>query len=271
MTWSLAGAYRELFRRSRLLAAVGAAHALLGVVLFGLTLVDGQTILGLNRWIKPMKFAFSIAIFTWTVAWFLGHLTRYPRAVRWLSGGMALSMLVEIVCIVMQPARGTTSHFNVATPLDGAVFALMGVMILLNTLYVSFVLMLFFTGPPALAGAYLWGIRLGLALFVLASLEGMVMVRNQAHTVGLPDGGPGLPILNWSTRAGDLRAAHFVGLHALQAVPLAGFLFSRARQTRPRFPAAAWTVCFAALYTAVGLYLYFQAMRGVPVWAAVPG
>ena len=91
----------------------------------------------------------------------------------------------------------------------------------------ALVLFLFHRSQPDRT-AYLWGIRLGLAIFLLGSLEGMQMIARGAHTVGLADGGPGIAFFNWSTRAGDLRIAHFLGIHALQALPAAGWLIDRA-------------------------------------------
>lgn len=88
-----------------------------------------------------------------------------------------------------------------------------------------------------------------------------------AHTVGGPDGGPGLPGVGWSTRHGDLRVPHFFGLHAIQALPLIAFL-AGVRFGARRLPIVATAV---AAYGLVFLLLTAQALAGLPVIAAAAG
>jgi hypothetical protein len=161
------------------------------------------------------------------MAWLMPEIQVSPRTRRRLSGVMAGTMIVEILCIVGQAARGPTSHFNESTPLDGAVFGLMGLAITINTLAVAVAAWWVRRDVPPDRAGYLMGVRLGLALFVLGSLQGFLIVANGGHSVPGPDGGPGLPFLNWSVDRGDLRVAHFISLHALQALPLLGYLLDR--------------------------------------------
>lgn len=213
---------RTLLARDRLLASAALAFLALFVVLAVIAPFDTRLVTGVNPWIKPMKFAISIAIFLATIAWYTSALQLRPRARAWITRTAVGTMLIEIVCIVGQAARGTTSHFNQSSAFNGAVFSVMGIAITVNTLAIAAMLWwLRRDTPPARAG-YLWGVRLGLALFVLGSLLGFVIVANNGHSVPGPDGGAGLPFLNWSVDRGDLRVAHFIGLHALQALPLLG-------------------------------------------------
>lgn len=234
------------------------------LMLVGLA-VDGRLVLGINPWIKPLKFAVSIAIYVFTVALLLhGIRDAAPLATRWISRGVALSMSVEIVCIAFQSWRGVPSHFNQASALDEAVFGVMGLMIALNTFLMVGLLALYSRAPTDLPRSVLWGVRLGLLLFLAGSAVGGLMIGRNSHSVGAPDGGPGLPFLNWSTEVGDLRPAHALGLHALQILPLAGWGASRVRAWGEGQKTATVLVLAAAYLVMAGLVLH-EALAGRPL------
>jgi hypothetical protein len=255
----------ELYRRNRVLALLGGLHLLALAALLFIAPFDTRTILGLNPWVKPIKFLISIAVYVWTLAWFTRYVSAHRRSVGLISWGTSLIFVVEMACIITQSARGTTSHFNAKTPFDDAVFSTMGTLIAVNTLLVLLTFILFLRPTERLAPAYLWGIRLGLIFFILGNAEGALMITNAAHTVGAPDGGPGLPLVNWSTRAGDLRVAHFLAFHALQLLPLAGFALSRYRPDWPRRRQIACVMTLALLYAACVSLIFRQAMNGRPL------
>jgi hypothetical protein len=81
-----------------------------------------------------------------------------------------------------------------------------------------------------------------------------------AHTVGAADGGPGLAVTGWSREHGDVRTAHFMGLHALQVLPLLALALRRSRAARDQQVRLVFTAAgsYAAL---VGIVLR-QALRG---------
>jgi hypothetical protein len=260
--------WTELVGRNRPLAYGGLAFLAMAVVAAVLIPFDNRTVTGVNPWIKPLKFDLSVAVYLWTLGWLLYALAdRFPASVKWISWGVLVCMVVEILCIKVQAIRGVTSHFNVATPLDGIIFGMMGNFIFVNTLLIGYATVLFWISSPAVEAAYLWGIRLGFVTFLLGSLVGVVMVMHNAHSVGVADGGAGLPLLNWSTIGGDLRAAHFVGMHALQLFPLAGYLLHRYNVGGGRLSPTLLTVLFCLGYSLLAYGVFSRAMSGKPLVA----
>ncbi|MBT9393665.1 hypothetical protein KLP40_10870 [Hymenobacter sp. NST-14] len=253
---------RVLHRVNPVLSLTGWLHLGLLVATLVLLPLDGRLVTGAPVWLKPLKFTASIVAYVWTLGWLLADLPAATQPdVRRLSWGVALSMGVEMACIFGQAARGTTSHYNAATTFDGVLFGLMGVFILMNTLLTGWAVYLVWRHRPQGPAGYVWGVRLGLLVFLVGSVLGGMMIHLSQHTVGAPDGGPGLPGLGWSTRAGDLRAAHFLGLHALQLLPLLGWALSR---WLPRH-AGALIWLGTAGYVAAVAALFIQALRGVPL------
>lgn len=254
---------KELFEKQKPLMIAGLISLVCLVIFAIVSLFDSTQILGINRWIKPMKFFSSIAIFVWTVAVYLNFLKGYDKASRRISWAMIAIFFVEMFIIVMQAGRGTTSHFNVAKPLDGMLFAIMGLAILLNTLLAFYLVYVYFKADIDLPKTIIWGMRLGLIIFLLGSIEGGYMSSQIGHSVGIADGGEGLPIVNWSTKGGDLRVAHFVGMHAFQAIPIVAYLLERFKISA----STALTFVFALGYFAFFTFLFVQALKGQPFLA----
>ena len=228
---------------------------------------DKRMILGLNPWVKPVKFEVSVIVFLLTMAAVLsglGRLGTWPTARTMMSWGFGVAMIVENTIIAMQSLRGVRSHMNYTSVFNAASFSVMGIFIGLNTALLAVLLVLYLWTATGLPRAVTWGIVLGLVAMLAGSVEGgMMIAKIGAHTVGAADGGPGLWFVNWSTGHGDLRVAHFLALHALQLFVLAGWGLSRTRW--PEWTQSVGVVAFAVAYGVLTWVLFAQALAGRPV------
>ena len=251
-----------LHRANPALSATGWLNVGLAVLAVAGLLLDHRLVTGVPVWLKPLKFALSVTAYAWTLGWLLADLPgAAQRSVRTLSRGVTLSMAVEQGAVFVQAGRGTASHYNMATAFDGLLFALMGLFIFVNTAMTLWALYLVWRYRSHGPSGYVWGVRWGLLVFIAGTLVGGFMIHLNQHTGGAPDGGPGLPGLGWSTSAGDLRVAHFLGVHALQAIPLLGWALSRWVPRRAAGIAGAGALAYAALVAG----LLWQALAGGPL------
>jgi len=236
----------------------GLAHFALFALMLIISQFDQRQLMGINLWIKPMKFALSIAIYSLTWPLFLQYLP-FERIKKRFINFSVFALIFEMVCIATQAARGQLSHYNIAGLYNSLVFSLMGIVIASQTLFALYIGFLFFKVKAVqIPATLLWSIRLGIIMAGIFAFEGGVMATRLAHTVGASDGGQGLPFFNWSRIAGDLRIAHFMGLHALQIVPLFAF-FTGFKNVRA-------VIIFAAVYFALVSLLLYNAMQGRPLF-----
>ena len=242
----------------------GIAMVALTAGLLVLAVLDQRELLGAPLWFKPLKFAISFAFYLLALAWLLGRLPR--PALRWTGWAIVAASVIEIVIIAGQAARGERSHFNDDGGIGTALFGVMGaaaagLMLLTAAIGVRFLRER--AEERDLASA----IRFGLGLSLVGMVSGILMSINGGHAVGVADGGPGLPLLGWSTTGGDLRVAHFVGLHAVQAMPL---LVAVLAGWAPRLDLAARLGVVRVVgtgYLGLVLLLTWQALRGQPLLA----
>ncbi|MFI6236947.1 hypothetical protein ACIBD9_25585 [Micromonospora sp. NPDC050784] len=265
---------RRATRWNRPLMFLVSVMAVLAVVAVVGILVDSRVLTGAPIWLKPFKFAVSFVLYGTTLAWMLSLLPRRSRAVERAAVVIVAVAVVENAWIVGQVLRGQTSHFNSSTPLNTVLVASMGAAILVlffAHLVIGIVVLIQRIPDRVAATAVGWG--LGLSLLGMLAAVPMVLPMQDpgiegiggAHSVGVPDGGPGLPIVGWSTTGGDLRIGHFVGLHALQALPILAILLSRFATRWDERTRARLLVVAGGAYGVLTVLLTWQALREQPL------
>ncbi|MDX3687718.1 hypothetical protein OG939_29815 [Streptomyces sp. NBC_01685] len=268
----------------RPLVLFAASMAVMAVVAAVGILVDDRVLAGAPIWAKPFKFALSFVVYALGLAWLLTLLTRGRRLGRWAGTVVALACAGEMVIITGQVIRGKRSHFNHATPFDSMLYDAMAVTVVVlwtGTLVIALLLLRSRIADRASG----WAVRSGVLIALAGAAMGFLMSQPSAgqraaggldtadvvgaHAVGVPDGRPSMPLTGWSTTGGDLRVPHFIGMHALQVLPL--FLialvllaprFARLRDPRVRLRLVRTA---SGAYAAVVALVTWQALRGQPL------
>jgi hypothetical protein len=257
--------FRELNTTDPLLSRLG--WALLAVIpIFAALAFFTPAAHGANPWIKPIKFSLSFSTFVTTISLFLLALRLPAWQLRWARRVIAGSVALEIFSLGAQAWRAA----HVASPgfADSVLSQLTNSMVMVNTAMVAWMMALLCARrvrTEVVDRPMLLALRSSIVIFLAGNAIGGYMLARGSHTVGAPDGGPGLPFLNWSTIAGDLRIAHFIALHAIQIVPLFAYVLSQMAAV-PALKQRRLAV--AALATMVSLAVgatFVQAALGRPV------
>ncbi|MGW7415478.1 hypothetical protein [Streptomyces sp. NPDC054863] len=245
--------------------------------------IDDRTVMNSPVWFKPFKFSASFTAYGLSLAWMLSLLTRSGTRRRarigwWAGTVVAVASLAEMVLIVGQAARGKRSHFNMETPLDSTVFALMGMTVVVLWLG-SLVIAVLLLRTKLLDRAASLAVKAGAVLALAGTALGFLMTQptaaqrragitdtSGAHGVGVADGGPSMAVTGWATTGGDLRIPHFVGMHSLQLLPLLALLLlalaPRVARLADPVVRLRLTAVASASYGSLLALVTWQALRG---------
>lgn len=234
-------------------------------------LFDERTLSGVSVWSKPTKFHFSFAVHVATLMVFLSFLQtdlRKSKAINLTMAVTCTAVLLELLYVSFQAARGRASHFNRETPWEELGYYAMGAavaVVMLGTLVIG--LAVYRRARSEIGPGLRLGVGLGavvgtFATLITAGAMSSMQFTPTGHWVGgdLTDAS-GLPIVGWSTTGGDLRAPHFFATHLLQVLPFVGWMADRSGISYPRM--AVLVAAIAGM--AIVWFTFQQAMSGQPL------
>ena len=246
----------ELFKRDKILFWLGWTHFLMFFFCLGLLIFNHDIIAGENAWAKPTRYYLSSGISLWTFGWFLQFINSKSQ-IKVFSWLIAATLFFETTIIFVQSIRGVPSHFNTSDPFNAMMNGLLLSLILIFLLTVICITFLFFKQKKMpISQHYTWGLRMGLLNFVIFSFVGIIMYARMSHSIGGNGNDRGIMLFNWSLKHGDLRIAHFMGVHSLQIIPLLSYyLFNKKAQV----------INFSVLYFLATLSFLVLALVGISI------
>ncbi len=252
---------------------IGLALLLLSISTLALTLLDGRQLQGVSVWLKPFKFQLSTGVYLLTLAlcmvW-LPPAALHTKTARYVVWAAVVAGLFEVGYITWQGSQGQASHFNTATPFLATMYTLMGVgAVVLASASLALGVLISRSAydlQPALKLAVVLG--LVLTFLIGTGFGGYLSAQHAGHWVGgaLSDSG-GLPLFKWSRSGGDLRVAHFFGIHAMHFIPAFALVLDWTRVPQKTAVRAVWV--FALIFTAFCIWTFAQARNGMPFLAGV--
>jgi hypothetical protein len=246
---------QQLKLRNETLFYFGLVCFVLSLIFLILSKTTAIQVQQVSAWNKPLKFALSLAIYSWTMAWYCYYLPDFN--LRLFNWTVVVMWSFEIVYIALQAGKGQLSHYNISTPMYATLYSLMALAATVVTLYTAYIGYLFFTTTfPQLPTYYVWSIRFGILLFVVFSFQGFAMGSRLNHSVGDINNNSNWFILGWSKTVGDLRVSHFIGMHALQVIPLVSFYLLKNTKL---------TLGLALVYALLAISTLIQAFQGKPL------
>lgn len=262
----------EAFRREPLYAGAALClAALAGPTLFAMAL-DQRTVLGVNVWIKPLRFEVALAVYLATLAWFAGWLPRSVVTAGWyriFAVAVVLAIAAEMIWIGAAAAFGIASHFNESTPVLTWTYRIMGgLAVLLTSAALVYGILILRDQQSRLDPAFGLSVGIGLVLtFLLTVAVAGYMATSGSHFVGGNlSGAEGTPLMGWARDGGDLRVAHYFATHAMHFIPAFGFIASLLLSANA---ARLAIVVFSALFTALVGYAFAEALMGRPFLPAL--
>lgn len=255
------------------LSALTVVLSLMTLQTLGAMALDDRLHNGINIWSKPFKFDVALVTYVATLSIFARWIPIATRQKLWFkvfTSSVIISILLEIIWIKGAAAAGTSSHFNVASPLMVVTYSIAGLAaLILTTGALVYGFLIWRNQNTGLSKPMHFSIWFGsISMAIMTVIVASYMAAQSGHLVGgnLLDT-EAMPIMGWATDGGDLRVPHFFASHIIHILPLFVLISSwMFKSTSMRA-----TISVAALYSAFTFYTLWEATNALPFLGAILG